>query len=576
MSAVDDKHAELLRSGALDLGPPLDREIAFADGGAKRVFQHGIIYFHPRVGAAFECHGLILSRYIELGETQSGFGYPVSDEGDDPNVPLGRRSRFEAGTLNFNPVIGVTPNFENLATVPEVVVKIADGFATGVDQGMSPGLDDLAERVGLFAGHPLVEAVRAVFPELVFTRLFEGVGSAEMARFVALAQQNEPDYVPPAFDNFLVVACPERIDPQNLATVLGLWAGVVDLAYVMPRSSDSTVVASGNPFFVGQGYLGTAPHGIGAQAAWAKGADGAGTQFVDLERGWFFNHEDLPKPIPLLNGINRVPSFAHGAAVLGVLVALDNTRGIAGMVPAAQASTISFIEPGQAFGAVGLFQRIASRVAESARSLRSGDILQLEVQLEGKVAGETRSVPAETDPAIFEAIRLVVRMGIVVTESAGNGITNLDDFVNVQGKHVLDSRNAAEFQDSRAIMVGGCTSEVPHGRFAKSNFGSRIDCWAWGENIITTGNPARPTQVDAYWDNPFFGGTSGATPIISGVCLLIQQMQTLLKPRPGQTGKLRPGPLREILRRTANGTSVAGSTRVMPDMASIIANEYVH
>ena len=547
MSAIDDKHAELLQSGTLNLGSPVGNEVSFEDGGSKRVYQFGTIYFHPRVGA-FEVHGLILEKYIELGENQSGLGYPMSDEGDDPHVLIGRMNQFEAGTLNYDPAIGVTPNYTDLPLIPEVVVKISDGFRLGVDQGISLGLDDFVGLVGLSSGNPLVEAVKALVPNLVFTRLFDGVGSAEMSRFVAIAQNYEQDYNPPVFDNFLVVACPEGINPETIANVLGKWIGVVDYAYAMPEASDPTVVGTSNPFFVGQGYLGTAPVGIGVQSAWARGADGSRTRFVDLQQGWLFNHEDLPKPIPLLNGVNRRESFAHGAAVLGIMVARDDNRGIVGIAPEAKARTISYFSPGDVFNSRRSRQRIASRVVEAARSLAYGDILQLEVQLEGTVAGVRTLLPVEIDPAVFEAIRLVVRMGIVVVEAAGNGNVNLDGFVDVKGKHVLDSGNTLEFQDSRAIMVGGCTSAVPHAKFSDSNFGSRIDCWAWGENIITTGNQNQPTQVNAYCTSPYFHGTSAATPIISGICMLIQDLQILLNPRPGQLGKLGPFTLREILR----------------------------
>lgn len=185
-------------------------------------------------------------------------------------------------------------------------------------------MDDLASLVGHYPGHPLVEAVRALIPDLVFTRLFDGVTSAEIAQFVAVAQQNEPDYNPPKFDNSLVAACPDGLNPDILANVPGQWVGLVGYAYVTKMTSDSNIVGTSNPLFVGEGYLGAAPQGIVVQSAWGKGADGSGSRFLDLQQGWFFSHEDLPKPIPLLNGINGPESFAHGAAVLGIIVGRDD------------------------------------------------------------------------------------------------------------------------------------------------------------------------------------------------------------------------------------------------------------
>jgi hypothetical protein len=124
-------------------------------------------------------------------------------------------------------------------------------------------------------------------------------------------------------------------------------------------------------------------------------------------------------------------------------------------------------------------------------------------------------------------------------------------------------------------MVGACTSAVPHAKVASSNFGSRIDCCAWGENILTTGNRVTPDANDAFWSGPFFDGTSGASPIIAGLCLLIQDLQLLLNPKPGQLGRMGPGTMRFVLANAANGTPVSGSIGSMPDAAKIIANEYV-
>ena len=73
--------------------------------------------------------------------------------------------------------------------------------------------------------------------------------------------------------------------------------------------------------------------GISVEAGWAKGADGVGTKMIDIERGWLTNHEDLPSGIQLLDGRIRKESIGHGTAVLGEIVALDNTTGVVGIAP---------------------------------------------------------------------------------------------------------------------------------------------------------------------------------------------------------------------------------------------------
>lgn len=590
MTDIQDKFNLLLQSGTLNLGQPIRPEEVLTEGGSKQFYEFGAIYFHPRIGTAFELHGLILQKYIEIGEHLSGLGYPLSDESDDPNVLLGRMNQFERGSLNFDPAIGVTAFFdENQPIVPQVVVKIVDAILVGLDRGMTLSLNDLAAAVGLLAGNPLVEAVRIILPDLVFSRLYDDLSSAEILDLVAVAQQNEPDYVPPLFDNYLVVDCPDGFDTETLADAFNQWVGLVELAYSQSFPSDPAVIGTSNPLFSNQGYLGglqISPNivdiqqGISVQAAWAKGADGSDTRFVDLEQGWFLGHEDLPKPIPFLGGINRSSSFPHGCAVLGEIVAIDNNRGIVGIAPNALPRVISYFDPVEPFGSRRSRPKIASRILASAAALRFGDVLLLEVQLDGTIDGVKTLVPAETDPGIFEAIKLLTKVGIIVVEPAANGNANLDHFTNIKGQRVLNISLRVEFKDSGAIMVGACTSASPNGKQSVSNFGNRIDCWAWGENIITTGDPNRPRQADAYWNNvpgqfPFFAQTSGAAPIITGMCLLIQNLQILLQPRPGsQSGKLGRS-MREILRNPLNGSAVTGSTRPMPDMAKIIANQYL-
>jgi hypothetical protein len=572
MTVISEKF-EFLRQNVVDLGPALAEEEDLPNGGARQEHEFGTLYFHPRVGEAFECHGLILQTYKEIGEQDSGLGYPLSDEQDISGVPGGRVNFFEGGSLVFSSAIGVTTVFDDLPIVRQVVVKLIDGVTVPLERGGALGLDDLAGVLGLSPADPVIQAVRFVHPGLVVRRLFDELADDVLIDMVASAQAEDPTYSPPNFFNYLAVDCPEGVDPGTVASAVQALGGPVELAYVQAQPSDPAVVATGNPLFVGQGYLGAAPTGVGVQAMWARGADGSGSRFIDLEQGWLLRHDDLPTGIPLLAGLNRHASFAHGCAVLGEIVALDNSNGIVGMAPAALPRVISYFDRELSSASPRLRATIASRITVAARSLRFGDVLQLEVQLEGRISGTETLIPVETDPAVFEAIRLTTKLGIIVTEAAGNGGADLDRFER-GGRFVL-SRNRLDSRDSGAIVVGACTSAVPHTRLPQSNFGSRVDCCAWGENVLTTGNPAQPDRRDAFWSGPFFNGTSSATAVISSLCLLIQDLQILLTPKPGQRGRLGPATMRAIMRSAANGTPVQGGIGSMPDGAAILRNEYV-
>jgi hypothetical protein len=570
LTAIQDKF-EFLRTHVVDLGEALTEEESLEDGGARQARQFGTLYFHPRIGEAFECHGLILATYVDLGEQDSGLGYPLSDESDEPGVAGGRRNDFEFGSIVFDPVTGISVTHNELAEVTQVVLKVTDDVDLPVDQGGSMSLGDLAAIQGLSLGDPLLAGILALVPEITFRRLFEDLDNATLDGMVEQALLEDPEWAAPRFGHYLVVDCPEGLDPQLLADALQV-LGIVLFAYPMPTPSDPAVVGVNNPFFVGQGYLGTAPNGVGVQAMWAKGADGNSSRFVDLEQGWLLTHNDLPRPVPLLAGANRHSSFAHGCAVLGEIVAVDNASGIVGMAPAALPRVISYFQRA-GDSQTRIRASVANRIASATRSLRFGDVLLLEVQVAGRIDGADTLVPVETDIACRDAIRLATKLGVIVVEAAGNGGRDLDHFQR-GGRNVLQ-RGTLDFEDSGAIMVGGCTSATPHTRFASSNFGSRIDCCAWAENILTTGNPGTPDNRDSFWSNPFFGGTSGASPVIVGLCLLIQDLQVLLTPRPGQLGRLSPRTMRAILSAPANGTAVQGSIGPMPDAAKILAHEYV-
>ncbi|MGO7983942.1 S8 family serine peptidase, partial [Rhizobium johnstonii] len=80
-------------------------------------------------------------------------------------------------------------------------------------------------------------------------------------------------------------------------------------------------------------------------------------------------------------------------------------------------------------------------------------------------------------------------------------------------------RDHEDYRDSGAIMVAAGSSTVPHERLDFSNYGSRIDCFGWGEGIDTTGGSG--TGTGDYTTG--FSGTSGASPIVAGAALLLQR-----------------------------------------------------
>ena len=232
-----------------------------------------------------------------------------------------------------------------------------------------------------------------------------------------------------------------------------------------------------------------------------------------------------------------------------------------------------------------LRQVVAARINEATKILSAGDVLLLEVQLSGQLGGQSVALPVEKELANFTAIELATKKGIIVVEAAGNGGSDLDTFVDGAGLHRLNRNLPAEFKESGAILVGCSTTPFPHQTHPVSNHGSRVDCYAWGDHMVTSGSFDDPDNPFLYFLPPSpdvgdvpFGHTSGASAIIAGVCLLVQHLRSLLPSADGTTGRLRPDRMRAILADDANGTAsflVGDRIGPMPDLEKIIANEFV-
>ena len=148
--------------------------------------------------------------------------------------------------------------------------------------------------------------------------------------------------------------------------------------------------------------------------------------------------------------------------------------------------------------------------------------------------------PVETDLLVRNTIRELTRSGLAVIVPGGNGGYDLDSFTDGPFGQVFD-RNIF---DSGAIMVGAARSGLHERLF--SCHGTRIDCFAWGENIMTTSATTNPPGgLNGYADGltvPLFGGTSGASAIIAGTAIALQGMH-----RKRHGSFLAPAQLRTLL-----------------------------
>lgn len=360
--------------------------------------------------------------------------------------------------------------------------------------------------------------------------------------------------------SYLSIECPAGADPEAIARVVASWPGV-ESAYVEGGPTPPPVNPSDDPRSASQGYLDAAPQGIDARWAWSGGGtDGSGVGIVDVEQGWVLDHEDLVAAnITLISGVNN-RFHGHGTAVLGELTSNDNAKGGIGIAPNAKVRVVSQWRTASAYST-------AQAILSAAAAMASGDVMLLEAQTIHPNA--TGYVPVEVEDAVFDAIDYATSEGIVVVEAGGNGSVDLDAFQNGANKHIL-RRDHPDFRDSGAILVGAASSAAPHSRLSFSNFGSRIDCYAWGEHIDTTGDGWNGTSTSGYTTG--FGGTSGASPIVTGAAALLQAWRAAAAQPP-----YTPGALRALLSSsTLNTPSATPSTDrigVMPNLRKIIESE---
>ncbi|MCY9512140.1 S8 family serine peptidase [Paenibacillus larvae] len=226
--------------------------------------------------------------------------------------------------------------------------------------------------------------------------------------------------------------------------------------------------------------------------------------------------------------------------------------GIIGISPKAKAKVTS------KYRANGK-QSHADAIASAAKEMNPGDVLVL-------TWGYRDGGRPENTPDIFEAIKFATDKGITVIQSAGNSSVNLDEYT-VNGKYVMN-RNSPDFKDSGAIIVGGASSDVPHKRRKSSGYGSRVDVYAWGENVTTTySNNDDPSIKNLYRHN--FNGTSSAAPIIAGAVVNLQGIAKAKLGRP-----FTPEEVRDLLSDPDTGTSSKNPSSdrigVMPDLKLIL------
>lgn len=336
----------------------------------------------------------------------------------------------------------------------------------------------------------------------------------------------------------------------------------------LPAPPPSQTLRDVSPdFTTQQGYFNPAPYGVNRAAiASLTGGLGDGVTFVDIEYMWNYDHEDYQLDVEDLLAGDEYTGFGydHGTAVIGQVVALDNGFGITGLTPNADAKVASPM--------YDEVYNIAQTLLDLTPMLSAGDVVLIEQQAYPsfnidaacKAALCYNFVPVEIVQDVFDAIQYMVAAGIVVVEAGANGGYDLDH-------PVFGGLFNRDVRDSGAILVGAANPDTRRD-YSWSNVGSRVDVYAWGGLIYTTGyGDAYNNGVDGNQDyTADFGGTSGASPIVTGAVIALQGIAK------AEGDLLTPLEIRALLR--SNGTPhhpLSYKIGAMPDLATALMN-YLH
>lgn len=485
---------------------------------------------------------------------------------------------------------------EDEPVVPRLIVKFADLdpalletlFDVRIDSAtIESTVADHPELANLLPWNILLQEFRdfsfaTLYPSMSFDAMRETFGVAQEEALGMVDENGAPiDYdIPNPLRFFRLDFAPgrERATLEELPARLTEGNDNVTRVYFdSPPVDPPALVAYGNdPLVVDLDYLTT--HQV--RYAWTKpGGDGAGVGVVDLEQGWEFAHEDLPAGaalIRLVSGENKPTKRLrlHGAAALGILNAVDNNKGIIGVVPSATVMATSQWR----FDPKDPTKPSTNNIADALWSLvdatnpslptKAGDVIIIEAQSEFTAGGVTTIIPVEMLEHNNIAVLTATVRGRVVVEAAGNGDDDLD---------ALAASHPGELatKQTYAIVVGAGSRDARGwtrwrqgggGLGRGTNYGSRVDCFAAGDAIKVIKPYGTGYGAARYATR--VGGTSAATAIVGGIVASLQGIALAGTPSHWHLS----WKIRSWLRDPGNPGAISADQRIgrLPDMRHII------
>ena len=243
---------------------------------------------------------------------------------------------------------------------------------------------------------------------------------------------------------------------------------------------------------------------INVQDVWAEGIKGQGVNIAVVDNGMDYTHQDLAENVDLTRNYDYTGRgdinhrfFHHGTHLAGILAARDNDFGVRGIAPRATLYGYNFVRASTFLNLADAMTRNAASTAVSNNSW-------------GPLDGpELSPAPAIWESAIEHGLEQGYEgKGTFYVFSGGNGHqdgdeSNLDELANFYGVTAVCSVND---HGARSIY-----SEVGANLWVCGPSNDRPEDH---RGIVTTENS------DRYYEE--FGGTSAASPMVSGVAALMR------------------------------------------------------
>lgn len=393
----------------------------------------------------------------------------------------------------------------------------------------------------------------------------------------AAQRYNMRDYNPRFRNYFYVVPGRSSAKVEDLYCATKGATGVKFARFVAPAQK----AASAN-------YLQPPPQGVHAIRAdgtrAVSPADVADVALIDIEKAWPAStpggYISLPTP-RMETGV--LDDIAHGIATYGASVAPpDPAVGIAGGVaPGARfyrCPYLSAANPAQtpmaflASAILGCVDFIQGEAAAQPPRLPTADGHVILIEQE-----TADLLPVEIEPDVFDAIRTATLNNLIVVEPAGNGWSDLGgvtgsiqmtgaDGVSIVSR-TLDGADPT-LRSGAILVAAGHSGEAPYSNAGErhdfSNFGNIVDCWAWGDSVMSYTATIVGPDVVVRDDPGGYGGTSAAAAIVAGVAVAMQGLRI----RAGQS-RLNEMQVRPMLHTLGTNGTGDLATKKMPDLGQM-------